>query len=693
MDASRLSNSPGHLLKRCRLGLECVTDTCHAFLPMRSTIVNTPLARVFLLLLPIAFLSAGDAKALGLGKMTVLSSLGKRFEAEVQLIDDSAEQRSVAECFRLGQPSAADTDVPALTQGRVTLEKHAGLLRLRIVSDQTINEPVLQVNLRVGCGAEVVRNYLLLIDPPRARSVPKAVELPVISRAPVQVRLPHQLPARTPNPGTWRTGKHQSARGIARLLFPQQPRTQARFVRALQAANPATDLGSRGSRPLPTGTLLSLPAGRQSQRADRLLAGAGPAREEDAGFRGSRERPVARKSPAGGRAEDRLLISSAADSEQPQAGSDPRLRLSTRLSVQRPDKTSDDQRALLRLEFGLLSALHAQAAQQLALAEQIRSLEATLGELQNKAAGAARPAEPAAVISAALPTATRPPPPSAALGEVPVASGWGAWWDWLAITLLCGLIAGLIWLLRWRADQRSRLPARATATAEAARAAEKAGKVHADSVWELQMTRRGDGLPVVAESRTSADPPSMVDAIPSTWDELPAMGEDDEGTAVLELAEIMLSFGRIKGAVQALEEFVANKPTAAVPPWLKLLDLYRQDEQRDAFDAVGLKLKRHFNVAPPDWETAAEASGPGFSISGEGALSIDQLLLRLPTIRQLPHIANEILRTWGSLECLDYLKTLLRDNRSGERRGFALGTVREFLFLIDLQESRLSRRP
>ncbi|SBT08454.1 Tfp pilus assembly protein FimV-like protein [Candidatus Accumulibacter aalborgensis] len=672
-----------------------MTDTCLAFLPMRSTIVNTPLARFFLLLLPIAFLSAGDARALGLGKMTVLSSLGKRFEAEVQLIDGSAEQRSIAECFRLGQPGSADADVPALTQGRVTLEKHAGRLRLRVVSDQIINEPVLQVNLRAGCGAEVVRNYLLLIDPPRARMAPRAVELPAVSRAPVQVPLPQHLPARNPNPGTWRTGKHQSARGIARLLFPQQPRTQVRFLRALQAANPATDLGSRGGRQLPAGTQLHLPASRQGQRADRLLAGASAAApEDDAAARDSRDRPVARKSPAAGRAQDRLEISSAADSEQAQAGHDSRLRLSARLSVKRQDKTSDDQRALLRLEFGLLSALHAQAAQQLALAEQIRSLEATLGELQNRTASAARPAEPAAAISAAvLPAAPRPPPPSAAPSEAPVAGKTNGWWDWLAITLLGALIAGLIWLLRWRAEQRSRRPTRATATEEASRAGEKPGKVHTDSVWELQMTRRSDSSPVVAESQTNTDTASLADDGPSAWDELPAMSEDDEGTAVLELAEIMLSFGRIEGAVQALEEFVANKPTAAVPPWLKLLDLYRQDEQREAFEAAGLKLKRHFNVAPPDWETAAEASRPGFSISQEDAPSIDQLLLRLPTIRQWPHIANEILRTWGSLACIHYLKALLRDNRSGERRGFALGTVREFLFLIDLQESRLPRRP
>jgi hypothetical protein len=50
----------------------------------------------------------------------------------------------------------------------------------------------------------------------------------------------------------------------------------------------------------------------------------------------------------------------------------------------------------------------------------------------------------------------------------------------------------------------------------------------------------------------------------------------NEVTAVVELAEIMLSFGRTKGAQRALEEFIAQQPTAAVTPWLKLLEVHRQ---------------------------------------------------------------------------------------------------------------------
>ena len=161
---------------------------------------------------------------------------------------------------------------------------------------------------------------------------------------------------------------------------------------------------------------------------------------------------------------------------------------------------------------------------------------------------------------------------------------------------------------------------------------------------------------------------------------------------MLELAEIMISFGRLKGAEQALEQFVEHKPVAAVTPWLKLLQIYRQNEQREAFEALAVELARNFNVAPAAWEEAAGLANPVISNSESQTASIEQLLARLPAIGKLAHIRSEISRTWDSPQCLAYLHKLLRDNRNGERKGFSLGTVRELLLLIDLQESSRTRR-
>ena len=124
-------------------------------------------------------------------------------------------------------------------------------------------------------------------------------------------------------------------------------------------------------------------------------------------------------------------------------------------------------------------------------------------------------------------------------------------------------------------------------------------------------------------------------------------------------------------------------------PWLKLLEVYRQSNQREAFDALAIRLTRRFNVAPVDWDTTQLAASPALSAADLRVLPIEGVLARLPAIGRLAHVRQEIARTWGSPECLAYLERLLRDNRHGERTGFSLRIVHEILFLSDLLQSRL----
>ena len=49
--------------------------------------------------------------------------------------------------------------------------------------------------------------------------------------------------------------------------------------------------------------------------------------------------------------------------------------------------------------------------------------------------------------------------------------------------------------------------------------------------------------------------------------------EHFEANPVMELAEIMLSFGRVKGAAQALQEYVDANPQETVKPWIRLMDV------------------------------------------------------------------------------------------------------------------------
>lgn len=133
---------------------------------------------------------------------------------------------------------------------------------------------------------------------------------------------------------------------------------------------------------------------------------------------------------------------------------------------------------------------------------------------------------------------------------------------------------------------------------------------------------------------------------------------------VMELAEVMLAFGRSGQAIDTLGQYIRDNPRQAVDPWFKLLDLYRQSDLRAEFDHLAADLHKHFNVAITTWDDYPERP------SAEP-----------PTLESLPHIMARLTETWGSQDGLAYLDKLLADNRGGQRIGFSMDIVRDILFL------------
>ena len=159
---------------------------------------------------------------------------------------------------------------------------------------------------------------------------------------------------------------------------------------------------------------------------------------------------------------------------------------------------------------------------------------------------------------------------------------------------------------------------------------------------------------------------------------------------VMELADIMLAFGRIRGATEALLEYVEASPGEALQPWVKLLDIYRQNEMRADYESLSQRLKLHFNVEPADWEATPDLPPQLAEIGNETAASFAILLPQLPNIGQITNVRDEIARTWGTPECSAYLNRILRDKRKGERQSFSLSTANELLFVLDILEKRLN---
>lgn len=148
--------------------------------------------------------------------------------------------------------------------------------------------------------------------------------------------------------------------------------------------------------------------------------------------------------------------------------------------------------------------------------------------------------------------------------------------------------------------------------------------------------------------------------------------ENDEDLSAVELADVMISFGRVDGAAEALEAFVENNPKKAVKPWLKLTEVYYKAGKRDEFDTVAANLHRTFNVQTLKWAQYAQ-SAP------------------LPGLEAMPHIVERLTAIWASPECQFYIDSLIRDNRQGTRGGFDLETLDDLLMRTDILDVQLGR--
>ena len=175
-----------------------------------------------------------------------------------------------------------------------------------------------------------------------------------------------------------------------------------------------------------------------------------------------------------------------------------------------------------------------------------------------------------------------------------------------------------------------------------------------------------DFAPLDWEPPNSLPPEETVAPLPLAEEDL--AGEHD---SAVELAEIMMSFGRVQGAAQTLADFIRGNPKQAVVPWLKLLEVYKTADMRAEFDGLTQQLNRTFNVKVVEWD------------------DFDMEKASSETIERMPHIIAELERLWGTVECQAYLHKLLRDNRDGTRQGFPLAVIDDILCLLGILNQHL----
>lgn len=529
---------------------------------------------------PCLLFLSGGALAFGLGELRDQPILGEALRLEIGLVE-SGKRLPDASCFELVKPLA--NDLPWLRQATLSVRRRGDVPLLEIRSGSPLRDPLLRVAVRVGCGHEMQREYVLAANPPSGGAVPvERPAMPVASAEP---------PAR---------------RAAA-------PRRHSRPSRPALLVSPA---------PLPVPA--ALPEG-----AEQLLS----------------------------------------------------LRMIPELFMER-GAVQDAERDILRMEFRMLAALNEQATAQLAAAEKLRSMEEAFGDLQRQVGGfAQRVEQESGVVAAKTPI----PPPAA-----PVAAATDSGMDgggpsrWSVYGALGGMLLGLLGWFGWqrfgvrRGSVEREFPVLPeTGPEPVVPPPQQAAIPPAPGQGiELDEPPREPALSFEAVPPAPPVEPSPPVAVRDPTGSLEATSLDEhfEASPVMELAEIMLTFGRVKGAAQALQEYIDHNPQEALQPWVRLMDVYRLAGMREEFETVARNLNRNFNVEVQFW-------------GGDSAPAVDEGSPRARSIEDIRHVMARVEELWPTGNADGYLHQLLRDNRGGQRLGFPLPVVEDILFLIDLAEA------
>ncbi|HEX8543680.1 MAG TPA: FimV/HubP family polar landmark protein [Pseudomonas sp.] len=586
-------------------------------------------------------LSSGMAHALGLGELSVKSTLNQPLVAEIELTQ--AQGLSAAQVV----PSLATT--ADFAQAGVARQAFlndltftpvlnaSGKSVLRITSSKPVREPFVKFLVQVlWPNGRLLREYSLLLDPPKfspeaaaaaaaAPQLPATAPQPVLAPAtpevapPVPSPVPEATPAAEAKPAQYTTTNNDTLWEIAEKV--RNGGTVQQTMLAIQALNPDAFIGGNINR-LKKGQVLRLPNPQQTTTVPQPQAVAKVAEQNQAWRQG-------RRLPSGTRQVDatRRDRAGAAPSRVAPSDSLSLVAASSNPSAKGAAGDKDLSNKLAVAEENLDTARRDNAE----LKSRMNDLQSQLDKMQRliqlksdqlakmQAAGAtvppvpADPALPAALV-AAPGAATKPPgeiapedalPAGAAQVSAPAADqplavapvvaqeedSDKAFKQLLGNPIVLGLIGGavvllLLLLMLFLARRRN-----AKAEAEKHRRMARALAEESEFVSDMDMDvpqASFDGL-VVAAPNVKMAPMGSASVDPAR----------DRPADPLVQAEIHIAYGRMNQAVELLEESLKEDP-ARDDIRLKLMEIYAEQGNSKAFAIHERKLvaggKHHAEV-------------------------------------------------------------------------------------------------
>lgn len=572
-----------------------------------------------------AAFTPGLSNAIGLGEITLQSRIGETLMAEVPLLSTAAEPPQ-ATCFTL--KPVPGSDFPVVTAAKPRLVRRGDHYVVQLIGTKPISDPIYAIRLSAACGYDLERDYVLM------------PEAPLMFRE-AATTPPQIMPPRKPGKLTEQLARDgETLEDIADALAPATPAERQRIIADLVQANPNINANT----PLAEGDIIMVPASKRAKRGHESASSLASTQ----GLRSTNPPPpapakkdkTAVKAAAPRDNKDRLILDMAPEDEKPRSK-----------GAATPASLAEAEERLVKLETTLRLL-----TQEVAKMDEALDLVTKAIEAQNKLhqAQGAPNAQPSAM-------AVKTTPPAAQESNSPQA-------HWLELLVSAGLGVGVSVGFAQYLGRRRRYPGEdQTPLALAGYRHEVEPNNRTAAPLSANESAPETAAPTVAPAPEAPAPREREVPRPQETGAVELRTEDDH--SVLELAEIMLSFGRLKGAADTLAVYIEETLPESFQPWSMLLDLYRRGAMRDEFEALATKMRTRFNAKIPDWE---QLTTP---VSG------------LKTLEDYPHVTKKMLGIWGTQDCIDYLFNLVHDTRAGQRNGFPLEVVEEIALLIHVLET------
>ncbi len=539
--------------------------------------------------------------AAGFGRSSHSTTLGQALEMVVPITADSTEQLT-NDCLS-AEVLVGDTRLnPSAVRSRLEWLGESGGRVLRVSTSVRIDEPVVTVTVAAGCPPRLTRQFVLFIDPPAA-AVDPVIAAPLVSTeagvssasglVSPESGLVSPIRASSPVP--------ESLAGMSSFASTDPKDTAAR-PSAVQAVDLARPRRARPSAPLASATSVegATVSGRKRSGAKPTQAVKHAARLQLG--------PDAHALPAVPMAASVAELMASAASAAEAAASE------AEVSAQRQKE-----------------ALQSLQKQMETIKAQAETANKSIAQMQSS------------------------------LRESRESSNW---WLLVASALaaaVVALLAWVVWLLRqrtaaakagtWWSAESQRAPldgAHRTAHANAASSRSTFGGSFQDS----SQWASGSDLPDMAEGVLTdfqgtggfADEPQRgglgaavaAHGSPTEQDSAPFLSAD-ELIDLDQQSEFFVALGQDESAIGLLEGQLARSGGGGPWPYLKLLEIYRRQANRGAFDQVCERFVGRFGVSPADWHAVP--------VAGKSLDAYSGVVKRIESVWTEPEEAMRLLET------------------------------------------------